>query len=211
MESPTPHTTPASRGLHRDVPAPTPADARGRAFSLIELVIVVVILGVIAAIAVPRFSSASSHAMDSSLNNSLVRLQEAADRFTVEHLLNHAAGTESGGLVDGGTLAQRLTERTTEDAGIAANGTYGPYIRRIPANPSNGLATVRVDGAAAGAGTAGWRYDTTLGVFQPDHTGVFAVGDGTFTAKPVPSAEFGGDAVSLGQGTSATLPKTGGK
>jgi len=51
-----------------------------------------------------------------------------------------------------------------------STGIYGPYIDSIPVNRINGLPTVRMDGAAAGANTHGWRYDTATGTIEADHT-----------------------------------------
>ncbi len=49
-------------------------------------------------------------------------------------------------------------------------GVYGPYINSIPTNLHNGIPTIRIDGAAAGANTHGWRYDSGSGLIEPDHT-----------------------------------------
>ena len=51
---------------------------------------------------------------------------------------------------------------------------YGPYLKKIPANPFNGLNTVRFDGSAAGTGEAGWRLDTQSGHFQADNDEAYA-------------------------------------
>ncbi|MHC4572821.1 MAG: hypothetical protein ACYS76_01600 [Planctomycetota bacterium] len=50
----------------------------------------------------------------------------------------------------------------------------GLYIEKIPINPFNNLSTVRFDGEPAGAGKAGWRFDTNTGVFQADNDAVHA-------------------------------------
>lgn len=53
-----------------------------------------------------------------------------------------------------------------------SNGTkFGPYLRKIPLNPFNGLNTVRTDDMHAGADTHGWKFDLESGNFQFDDSG----------------------------------------
>ena len=56
-----------------------------RAFSLIELVIVVVILGIIRAIAIPRMSRGAVGAADSGAISDLAVLRSAIDLYQAEH------------------------------------------------------------------------------------------------------------------------------
>jgi len=136
-------------------------------FSLVELVIVVVIIGIISAIAIPRMSSAADNAAKNAVIGNQSILQRAIDLYTVEH---------EGVLPSAGSPVMkvyyfRLIKKTDLNGTVNdATGIYGPYINGIPANTINGLATIRLDGAAAGANTHGWRYDTTTGRIEPDHT-----------------------------------------
>lgn len=143
---------------------------RTRAFSLVELVIVVVIMGIIGAIAIPRFSRAGEGARMNALIADLSLLQSAVDRYTTEHgglsPGHDAPGVASG---DGDELIERLLE-TSDDAGnVDEAGYLGPYLRKMPPNPYNGLSTVRIGGGAAGANTHGWRFDPASFVIQSDH------------------------------------------
>tara|TARA_R110002072_G_scaffold150953_2_gene299784 strand:+ start:21290 stop:21805 length:516 start_codon:yes stop_codon:yes gene_type:complete len=136
------------------------------AFSLIELIIVVVIIGIIGAIAVPRMSNAADGAARNAVIGDLSALQKALDLYEIEHegMMIHV------GAADAKTIYYRMLKRTDLDGTINdATGIYGPYINGIPANKINGLATVRKDGAAAGADTHGWRYDSTTGIMEADH------------------------------------------
>jgi prepilin-type N-terminal cleavage/methylation domain-containing protein len=141
-----------------------------RAFSLVELVIVVVIMGIIAAIAIPRMSSASENAAKKAVIGNQAVLQKAIDLYTVEHegILPHVgAGTVL-------TFYYRLIKTSDLDGTVnESTGIYGPYINGIPNNPINGLNTIRQDGVVAGANTHGWRYDTTSGIIEPDHSSGF--------------------------------------
>jgi len=137
-----------------------------RGFSLIELVIVVVIIGIIGAIAIPRVSSAAERAAQNSVIADQSALQRAIDLYEVEHegILVHV------GAADLKTIYFRLIKKSDLDGTVNdATGIYGPYINGIPANKINGLGTIRRDGAAAGANTHGWRYDTPTGRIEPDH------------------------------------------
>lgn len=143
------------------------ASTSRRAFSLIELVIVIVIIGIIAAIAVPRMSSAADNASLKSVIGSQSALQKAVDLYTVEHegVLPHI------GAADAKTFYFRLLRTSDLDGSInESTGIYGPYINGIPVNPINGKNAIRRGGAAAGANTHGWRYDTVSGQIEPDHT-----------------------------------------
>lgn len=143
---------------------------RARAFSLVELVIVTVIIGIIAAIAVPRFSRAAETARENALVADLSLLQSAIDRYTTEHSGlspgHDAPGSPSS---DGNDLIARLLGTTDDTGDVVSSGYLGPYLRRMPDNPYSSLATVRIGGAAAGANTHGWRFDPSSHVIQSDH------------------------------------------
>jgi len=144
-----------------------------RAFSLLEIVVVVVIIGIVAAIAVPRMSSAASRSRVTALRADLAAMNRATEFYMAEHGGRHPAMDKTGAVSDSSTeFAARMVERTDEFG--APGPFYGPYLLRIPTNPLNGLSSVRVDGAPAGAGTHGWRFDTATQTFAPDDSAVTA-------------------------------------
>jgi prepilin-type N-terminal cleavage/methylation domain-containing protein len=147
----------------------SPSRRARAAFSLIELVIVVVITGIIAGIAIPRMSSAASNADIASLRASLVILNTAVDHYTAEHH-GLAPNQAPDGSADPSTdnLLKRLMTPTAIDGSFTGSTIYGPYLRSFPKNILSGSRTLRLDGAAAGVNTAGWRFDSVQRVFQPD-------------------------------------------
>ena len=140
-----------------------------RAFTLVEILVVVVVLGIIAAIVVPQFSDSATQAKTSALSTDLRKIRTQIELYKFHH-------KEMLPAVSGETSAD-FEERFTSQTDINGNtGTdYGPYMQRIPINPFNNLNTVRIDGPTAGANTEGWRFDTSSGDFQADDSVANAV------------------------------------
>lgn len=173
--------------LHADA-QPEPLRCHRSAFSLIELVIVVVIIGIIGAIAIPRMSSSAENAAANAVIADRATLQRAVDLYEVEHegVMVHV------GAANIKTFYFRLLKNSDLDGALNESGIYGPYINTIPTNRHNGIPTIRIDGAAAGANTHGWRYDSTSGVIEADHT----TGLRTFTNSGDIIDQVTGDVVS---------------
>jgi len=142
-----------------------------KGFTLVEILIVVIILGILAAIVIPQFSSASDDARQSSLVSDLQTLRSQLELYKVQHLDHYpdVKSADSGATwtADTGNFAARLTG-TTDCYGQTSGSDFGPYLQKIPTNPFNSLNTIRVDGADAGANTHGWRFDTSTGQIVPD-------------------------------------------
>lgn len=134
-------------------------------FTLVEILIVVVILGILAAIVIPQFTEASTEAKTSSLCTDLQTMRSQIELYKIQH---------NDQLPGAGTASFVLALTGQTDIAGAVGTDYGPYLQKIPTNQFNDLDTVRLDGAAAGANTEGWRFDTTTGAFYADDSAVHA-------------------------------------
>lgn len=138
-----------------------------RGFTLVEILIVVVILGILAAIVVPQFTQASTEAKLNSLCSNLQSLRSQIELYKVQHN-DHAPGNTIAAGVETPAVASfeaQMTETTTIDGATSgskvrdATNAYGPYLERVPENPFNNQKGVAV---AAGA-TVGWLYVPATG------------------------------------------------
>lgn len=161
-----------------------------KGFTLIELLIVVIIIAILAAIAIPQFASSSNDAQEAALDANLSTVRSALELYRVQHNnvypgVNVATGgnascTAANGTLGVGTagsevaLREQLTTYSSATGATctvpAANFPFGPYLRAIPAEPITNSAAVAVVTAAnaadPAAATGGWRYNTALGRFQ---------------------------------------------
>jgi general secretion pathway protein G len=150
-------------------------------FTLVEILIVVVILGILAAIVIPQFTEASTEAKTSRLVTDLQSVRSQIELYKIQHNDN-LPGT------GGPSFATAMTGYTMQSGALAAtqepaDGVYGPYMTKIPTNPfiddPNDAITVTeaAAGSAPGDDSSGWFFNTTTGVFQandnePGHTGL---------------------------------------
>lgn len=142
-------------------------DRRRKAFTLIEVLIVVVIMAVLAATIIPQFSSSTQDAKDSSLKYNVHTMRSQIELYKVHHLGNYPTITAND--------LPQLTNPTDANGTIGAAGPafpFGPYVdTALPNNPMNDLNTVVAGTGAAGDGTSGWQYDATTGGIWPNHSG----------------------------------------
>jgi len=120
-----------------------------RGFTLVEILIVVIILGILAAIVIPQFANASSDARTTNLKTTLANVRNQIEVFKAQH------GETAPGLNGMWTLLTGPSD-TTEANSAAPTGTHwGPYLQQAPINPLNNMTGVT---SAANDANAGWYY-----------------------------------------------------
>ena len=113
---------------------------KNHGFTLVEILIVVVILGILAAIVIPQFSQASLEARESSLKSDLQAIRSQIELYKIQHL------EELPTVANFATVMTTVTN-LAGTAWAAGDGTaYGPYMRAVPDNPFTNGNTV--DGVA---------------------------------------------------------------
>lgn len=124
---------------------------RRSGFTLVEILIVVIILGILAAIVIPQFTEASNDARLSSMTSDLQTVRGQLELYKVQHLDTYPAFD---------TFVAQMTG-TTDINGDAAGSDFGPYLLRVPTNPFTNTNTIGADQA----GATGWYYNEATGSF----------------------------------------------
>ena len=125
-------------------------------FTLVEILIVVIILGILAAIVIPQFTSASQDARRNSLSSQLQTLRSQIELYKLQHLDLLPQGLRTAGTVGAATAWNEMINKTNA-AGTVSTGSdypFGPYLQTEPSNPLNGgkgvvVTTADVVGGAA--------------------------------------------------------------
>jgi general secretion pathway protein G len=127
-----------------------------RGFSLVEILIVVFILGILSAMVIPQFSSATSESQQRNLQAQLQSINN-----TVELYKSQRRGAYPAFATDGWGSASDVTDPNTRSLiGLK-------YIKEAPRHPryasgdANAIAIEVVTGTARGHATAGWVWNST--------------------------------------------------
>ena len=154
--------------MHRPTrPGPLSTGARRAAFTLVEVLIVVVILAILAATVLPQFQNASAEAEKSAIRQNLSVVRSQIELYRVQHN-GRLPGTTQTEFLD------RMTAGTNREGGAGTD--YGPYIKsRFPANPAiadaEDAVSVHVTAdpatdAEVAEGDEGWWYNSATGEFR---------------------------------------------
>jgi len=129
-----------------------------RGFTLVEILIVVVILGILAAIVIPQFTQASTEAKLNSLCSDLQTLRSQIELYKVQH--NDVAPTLADfeeQMIYCSTIAGVANTSKQRDA----THEFGPYLERVPENPFTNSDSLAAWGSSAV--TDGWEYNQATG------------------------------------------------
>jgi general secretion pathway protein G len=165
-----------------------------KGFTLIELLIVVIIIAILAAIAIPQFGNSTNEAADAALDANLNTVRSAIELYRVQHNNNFpaqvaptapAAGVCTGvsstaGVTTQAAFVAQLTNysnRAGQTCSVPAIGfDYGPYLRAIPRDPASAadvaaatnvaVTAASFAGAPPDATLPGWRFNTADGRFE---------------------------------------------
>ena len=138
-----------------------------RGFTLVEILIVVVILGILAAIVIPQFTQASSDAKESSLQSNLQSIRSQIELYKIQH--NDFPPLNDTTFVDQMTLMTDVAGTTGTDVTF----TFGPYLTKMPINPFSGISPPVIGAAPA---DSDWYY-----TWDGSSQYTFDVGNGTDT------------------------------
>nr|WP_320015237.1 prepilin-type N-terminal cleavage/methylation domain-containing protein [uncultured Desulfobacter sp.] len=121
-----------------------------KGFTLIEILIVVIVLGILAMIIIPQITVSTEDAKVSTLSTNLTTLRNAVELYYHQHNNTYPgahtiAGVASTSDGDSATaFVAQLTKYTDADGLVAnvkdaATAPYGPYIKngKLPTNPFN--------------------------------------------------------------------------
>ena len=155
--------------------------ARKTGFTLIEILIVVIILGILAAIVIPQFSSASNDARRSNVQTTAQTLRSQIALYRLQHQdrLPPVATTD---------FWNHMTQYSDETGALngltkTATHKYGPYMQQRPVNSlNNSFAIVDGDGTANASSSCGFVYDHNSGAGSGQIWGTDT--DGVTLVKP---------------------------
>ncbi len=126
-----------------------------RGFTLVEILIVVIILGILAAIVIPQFTNASEDARKSSLTTQLQTIRAQISLYKLQHR------DQAPALAD---FWDKMTKATDDSgdtfaAGTSESGPFGKYFESAVVNPLTGKSEL----AATAGASVGWVYDEATG------------------------------------------------
>jgi prepilin-type N-terminal cleavage/methylation domain-containing protein len=157
----------------------------GNGFTLIEMLIVIIILGILAMIIIPQITVSQDDAKVSTVKTNLTGIRSAIELYYAQHnnvypgMVKETDGTTATATAAEATAAfnAQMQQFSDPTGKVSATKTgafiLGPYIKgnKLPDNPFkdnvvlSDLAVVDITAARAADGTTGWKYLPKLGVF----------------------------------------------
>jgi prepilin-type N-terminal cleavage/methylation domain-containing protein len=153
-------------------------------FTLIEMLIVVILLGILAMLVIPQISVSTADANLNTLQTNLSSLRNVIELYYHQHNETYPGRNDNAGAptADPATAATAFLEQLTQftdingDVAVSRDAThiYGPYLKSItlPTNPFNTLNDVLCDTAITdvtarvSTGATAWKFYTLTGVLM---------------------------------------------
>jgi len=174
-----------------------------KGFTLVELLIVVIILAVLAAIVVPQFSSSTEDAKVSTVKTDLASIRNAIELYYHQHNSRYPGSyreTDGTSATDANNCPAAFVAQLTQysDSFGKTSGTrtgafqYGPYLKAqsLPANPflTTNATGIQCDvsendltKAITVDGDPGWKFYTKIGRFIANDNTTLTDGTNTST------------------------------
>lgn len=156
-----------------------------KAFTLVEILIVVIILGILASIIIPRYGNTMEQTRESMLRENMRMLRTQINSYRAQHWDTSPGYPAGGGAPTEGDFLAQMTLFTDDQGNTNAIASpvfkHGPYLREIPENPFNNSRSILIlaDGAAmpaAAPNTHGWIYKPETNELRPDAPGADGAG-----------------------------------
>jgi general secretion pathway protein G len=125
-----------------------PSSSKRAGFTLVELVVVVLVLGILAAVAAPKLLNTASNAKTSATKQSLAVVRSAIEYYKLEN----------GSYPPAATLATALQPYLKGPFPICQIGNINATVATSTANP-----------VVVVAGGSGWVYNASTGDFHVNH------------------------------------------
>lgn len=156
-----------------------------KGFTLIEMIIVVIIMGILAAVIIPQIAVTTGDAQLSTLQTDLSAMRNAVEIYYAQHNSAYPGAVDILGAAPADDAAaatafvQQLTRYTNANGVVSddvdrTNFPFGPYIKggALPENPYNSFNTILCDRAEtditvrASDATTAWKFYTLTGVLM---------------------------------------------
>lgn len=132
-----------------------------RGLTLVEALIIIIVLGIIASVVVPQFTSADIKDKLGDLKTNLRVIRDRLEVYKLQHMSNYPTGPD--------TFEDQMTKASKADGTIADIGAagydLGPYLLSVPNNPFTDTNTI----GSGGIGTSAWYYNPKTGQFRANH------------------------------------------
>ncbi|HEG43266.1 MAG TPA: type II secretion system protein [Phycisphaerales bacterium] len=153
-----------------------------KAFTLIEILIVVSILGILSAIVFPEFQAHAQQSREAAAKDNLRILRNAIAVYAAQHN-DVPPGYQDSVLISGADGIFIMTGQlkyTTDINGNYSGDSYGPYLSELPENPMNQNKSILIlaegDNFPTATGLYGWIYDSATKDIRMDYPGTDSEG-----------------------------------